>query len=147
MRSGGEPDRRADGGHRRSPLAPPPPTAAAALSPPPQPRRPAPHAAPPAPRSPPAARPPSLPHFPPAHLLSFYPSSLLPSQYIYIYIYIYHVAADHWANRKLLESMLRQKGYDSECVENGLEAVEATLANMQKYDMIFMDNHMPVMVT
>ena len=44
--------------------------------------------------------------------------------------------ADHWANRKLLESMLRQRGYGSECVENGLEAV--TIAATNEYDLILM---------
>jgi len=33
------------------------------------------------------------------------------------------VVEDHWANQKLLEAMLKQRGHDVRCSENGLEAV------------------------
>jgi PleD family two-component response regulator len=46
------------------------------------------------------------------------------------------VAADHWANRKLLQSMLEKQGYTSEWVENGKEAVEA--AATREFDLILM---------
>jgi PleD family two-component response regulator len=43
---------------------------------------------------------------------------------------------DHWANRKLLQSMLENQGYTSEWVENGQEAVDA--AATRQFDLILM---------
>ena len=51
------------------------------------------------------------------------------------------------SNRKILQALLNNNGAkDVDTAENGQEAVEAALANPQKYDIIFMDNLMPVMV-
>ncbi len=49
-----------------------------------------------------------------------------------------HSLADHWANRKLLQSMLERQGYKSEWVENGQEAVDA--AATRQFDLILMVN-------
>ncbi len=35
-----------------------------------------------------------------------------------------HFLADHWANRKLLQAMLAQRGYSADVAENGLECVQ-----------------------
>jgi CheY-like chemotaxis protein len=52
------------------------------------------------------------------------------------------------SNRKILQALL-----NSICVmkevntaEDGQEAVQVVLANPQKYDIVFMDNLMPIMV-
>jgi len=55
------------------------------------------------------------------------------------------IVEDHWANRRLLEAMLRKQGgtYLMEAVENGLEAVNIT--GVRQYDLILMDCNMPIM--
>lgn len=53
------------------------------------------------------------------------------------------VVEDHWANRKMLESMLSHQGHDLQCVENGLEAVKITAK--QPFDLVLMDCNMPLM--
>ena len=68
--------------------------------------------------------------------------------FVHFVHYFVCLFVDVASNRKMLKALLNRNGVlKVDTVENGLEAVEATLANMQKYDMIFMDNHMPVMVT
>jgi len=53
------------------------------------------------------------------------------------------VVEDHWANQKLLEAMLKQRGHEVRCSENGLEAVNLTLT--VEFDLILMDCNMPVL--
>lgn len=53
------------------------------------------------------------------------------------------VVEDHWANRKMLESMLNQQGHELDCVENGLEAVNIT--SVKEFDLVLMDCNMPIM--
>ena len=60
----------------------------------------------------------------------------------------YVVIPDVASNRKILQALL-----NSICVmkevntaEDGQEAVQVVLANPQKYDIVFMDNLMPIMV-
>lgn len=53
------------------------------------------------------------------------------------------VVEDHWANQKLLEAMLKQRGHDVQCCENGLEAVNLTAS--VEFDLILMDCNMPVL--
>lgn len=60
----------------------------------------------------------------------------------------YAVCLDVASNRKILQALL-----NSICVmkevntaEDGQEAVQVVLANPQKYDIVFMDNLMPIMV-
>ena len=49
------------------------------------------------------------------------------------------------SNRKMLQALLKGNGaHKVDTAENGLEAVHAAKAN--KYDIIFMDNFMPIMV-
>eukprot|EP01035_Chromulina_nebulosa_P025498 gene25498-biopygen16487 len=56
------------------------------------------------------------------------------------------VVDDVPSNRKMLMALLQKNGAtEVDTAENGLEAVETALANLQKYDIIFMDNLMPVM--
>ena len=51
------------------------------------------------------------------------------------------------SNRKMLQALLKNTGaMKVDTAENGLEAVQAAQANPLKYDIIFMDNLMPVMV-
>ena len=51
------------------------------------------------------------------------------------------------SNRKILQALLNNNGAkEVDTAENGLEAVQVALSNPQKYDIIFMDNLMPVMV-
>ena len=51
------------------------------------------------------------------------------------------------SNRKMLQALLKNNGATKvDTAENGLEAVHAAQANPLKYDIIFMDNLMPVMV-
>ena len=51
------------------------------------------------------------------------------------------------SNRKMLK-MLINKGaaHNVDTADDGLEAVTVVLASPEKYDVIFMDNFMPVMV-
>ena len=52
------------------------------------------------------------------------------------------------SNRKMLQALLKKNGLkNADMAENGLEAVRAALADPKTYDIIFMDNLMPVMVT
>ena len=52
------------------------------------------------------------------------------------------------SNRKMLQALLKRNGAKYvDTAENGLEAVQVAQANGHKYDVIFMDNFMPVMVT
>jgi two-component system sensor histidine kinase/response regulator len=53
------------------------------------------------------------------------------------------VADDQGANRKLTMHRLQQLGFDVDVVENGLQVVEAI--NGARYDLVFMDCHMPHM--
>ena len=51
------------------------------------------------------------------------------------------------SNRKILHALLTSIGVkEVDTAENGQEAVQAALANPQKYDIILMDNIMPIMV-
>ena len=51
------------------------------------------------------------------------------------------------SNRKMLKMLLNRSATKFvDTAENGLQAVNAVLANPEKYDIIFMDNSMPVMV-
>lgn len=54
---------------------------------------------------------------------------------------------DVTSNRKMLQALLKKNGaMNVDTAENGLEAVHVVQANPLKYDIIFMDNLMPVMV-
>ena len=62
---------------------------------------------------------------------------------IFVLIFIVDVTS----NRKMLQAILKRNGAKSvDLAENGLEAVQVVLADLQKYEIIFMDNFMPVMV-
>ena len=51
------------------------------------------------------------------------------------------------SNRKMLQALVKKNGAQKvDTAENGLEAIHAAQANPLKYDIIFMDNFMPVMV-
>ena len=51
------------------------------------------------------------------------------------------------SNRKMLQALLKKNGAKKvDTAENGLEAIHAAQGNPRKYDIIFMDNLMPVMV-
>ena len=51
------------------------------------------------------------------------------------------------SNRKMLQALLKKNGAQKvDTAENGLEAIHAAQIKPQKYDIIFMDNLMPVMV-
>ena len=46
------------------------------------------------------------------------------------------------------QALLQRNGVEQvDTAENGLQAVLAALSDLQKYDVLFMDNFMPVMVT
>ncbi len=53
------------------------------------------------------------------------------------------VAEDNLVNQKVVQSLLKQLGYRSDSVANGIEVVQA--ARMIPYDVILMDCHMPEM--
>jgi len=75
--------------------------------------------------------------------------------FIYIHLiatnhtpYCYLIFADVLSNRKMLSKLLSRRGVDSDMVVNGREAVEKVLAmTTDHYDLIFMDNIMPVLVS
>jgi CheY-like chemotaxis protein len=51
---------------------------------------------------------------------------------------------DNPTNRKVIEAMLRKRGYRFHSVKNGLEAVDAVMAGVEA-DLVLMDCQMPVM--
>ena len=54
---------------------------------------------------------------------------------------------DVLSNRKVLAAILRKKGVEADLCENGLECLEAVKnKGLSYYDIIFMDNQMPLMV-
>ncbi|MFP6384717.1 response regulator, partial [Pseudomonas aeruginosa] len=53
------------------------------------------------------------------------------------------VVDDHPVNQRLMVSMLRKLGYETEIAEDGVQAVDLALSH--GYDFIFMDLQMPVM--
>jgi CheY-like chemotaxis protein len=53
------------------------------------------------------------------------------------------IAEDNPANQKLLLRMLQQLGYAADLAENGVQVLEAVDA--KRYDIVFMDVHMPEM--
>lgn len=58
------------------------------------------------------------------------------------------IAEDNQLNWRILQRILKKLGYESEVVENGLEAVQAVetaLAEAQPYDLVLMDIQMPIM--
>lgn len=61
--------------------------------------------------------------------------------------YALHVllVEDNAINRKLIDRVLSKAGHTLTMVDNGLEAVEEVEKNPHRYDIIFMDIHMPVM--
>jgi CheY-like chemotaxis protein len=48
-------------------------------------------------------------------------------------------------NREIVMALLEDTGINIDCAENGLEAFEKYKANPKKYNLIFMDIHMPEM--
>ena len=51
------------------------------------------------------------------------------------------------SNRKMLKMLINKNAaHNVETADDGLEAVTVVLASPEKYDVIFMDNFMPVMV-
>ena len=55
------------------------------------------------------------------------------------------LAEDNPMNQKLAQYMLTKAGYQLEVANNGREAVEKYTAEPERYDLIFMDVHMPEM--
>ncbi len=55
------------------------------------------------------------------------------------------LAEDNPLNQKLAVHMLTKAGYHVDVANNGKETVEIFLSNHEKYDLIFMDIHMPEM--
>jgi CheY-like chemotaxis protein len=55
------------------------------------------------------------------------------------------LAEDNLMNQKLAQYMLTKAGYQLEVTNNGREAVEKYTAEPERYDLIFMDVHMPEM--
>jgi signal transduction histidine kinase/ActR/RegA family two-component response regulator len=53
------------------------------------------------------------------------------------------LAEDNTTNQFVARQMLKKLGYEVDIVNNGVEAVEA--ASRERYDLIFMDCHMPVL--
>lgn len=53
------------------------------------------------------------------------------------------IAEDNPANQKLLLRMLQQLGYVADVAENGIQVIEAV--ERKRYDIVFMDVHMPEM--
>jgi len=55
------------------------------------------------------------------------------------------VVDDVSSNRKMLKMLLKKSGIEADLAENGLQAVEMVLADLNKYQVVFMDNLMPIM--
>lgn len=53
------------------------------------------------------------------------------------------VADDDMLNRRMMQLLLAHEGHSVDVVTNGLEALDAV--KFQKFDMVLMDLHMPVM--
>jgi CheY-like chemotaxis protein len=55
------------------------------------------------------------------------------------------LAEDIEINREIVRELLRPTGIAIDCAESGLEAVELFKKDPERYEIIFMDIHMPVM--
>lgn len=55
------------------------------------------------------------------------------------------VVDDHPVNQRLMVSMLRKLGYQTEVAEDGQQAVQMALESERGFDLIFMDLQMPVL--
>jgi hypothetical protein len=57
--------------------------------------------------------------------------------------------ADVLSNRKLLAMLLKNKGFEATACEDGMQAFNliTNMGDIDYYDVIFMDNTMPVMVS
>ncbi|MDR0878774.1 MAG: response regulator [Treponema sp.] len=55
------------------------------------------------------------------------------------------MAEDIEINREIVLTVLEPSNLEIDCAENGVQAVEMFISNPDKYDMIFMDIHMPEM--
>ena len=54
---------------------------------------------------------------------------------------------DVGSNRKMLKMLItKNTEHNVDTAENGLEALDTILADPEKYDVVFMDNFMPIMV-
>lgn len=53
------------------------------------------------------------------------------------------IVEDNRTNTIIIETFMKNKGFDCVCVENGEQAIQAVAC--QKFDLILMDNHMPIM--
>jgi len=53
------------------------------------------------------------------------------------------IVEDNQMNTLVIEAMMKQMGFITLCCENGQQAVE--LAKVQRFNLILMDNHMPIM--
>ena len=63
-----------------------------------------------------------------------------------LYIIIYIIIIDVESNRKILNLLLKKKGLHTEMADNGQKAVDIILHDMDKFQLILMDNIMPIMV-
>ncbi|RYY72954.1 response regulator [archaeon] len=67
---------------------------------------------------------------------------------LYTYIQIVFASADVLSNRKMLEMILRKKGYVCDQCSDGNEAVNLVkVKGPDHFDVIFMDSVMPVLVS
>jgi two-component system sensor histidine kinase/response regulator len=67
-------------------------------------------------------------------------ASALPTKKLRILL-----AEDNAVNRKLVQSILRKRGHDIVCVENGRLAVKAIASGGRRFDVVLMDVQMPGM--
>jgi len=58
----------------------------------------------------------------------------------------YFLPLDVLSNRKLLSMLLKRHQIECSMAGNGVEALQIVRDSFQFYDIIFMDNFMPVMV-
>ena len=65
---------------------------------------------------------------------------------IVIILIIIAVYTDSDSNRKMLRMLLRKLNIDASMAEDGKQGVEAIMEQPDDYQVIFMDNLMPVMV-
>ena len=65
---------------------------------------------------------------------------------IVIILIIIAVYTDSDSNRKMLRMLLKKLNIDANMAEDGKQGVEAIMEQPDDYQVIFMDNLMPVMV-
>ena len=60
---------------------------------------------------------------------------------------MFWLIVDSDSNRKMLRMLLKKLSVEADTAEDGREGVDKIMSNADHYQLVFMDNLMPIMVT